>query len=72
MKKVIIEERKNLFVDYNGSYEFYISHGGKQIPQIVIVISTTFITNTLLFCSDSKFQLTATSTSYQNHIQHET
>ena len=35
----IIEERKNLFVDYNGSYEFYISHGGKQIPQIVVVIN---------------------------------
>ena len=35
----VIEERKNLFVDYNGSYEFYISHGGKQIPQIVIVIN---------------------------------
>ena len=35
----IIEERKKLFVDYNGSYDFYINHGGKQIPMIVIVIN---------------------------------
>ena len=35
----IIEERKKIFVDYNGSYDFYISHGGKQIPQVVIVIN---------------------------------
>ena len=39
MLVAIIEERKNLFVDYNGSYEFYISHGGKQIPQIIVVIN---------------------------------
>ena len=39
MLLAIIEERKNLFVDYNGSYEFYISHGGKQIPQIIVVIN---------------------------------
>ncbi len=35
----IIEERKKIFVDYNGSYDFYINHGGKQIPLIVIVIN---------------------------------
>ena len=35
----IIEERKKIFVDYNGSYDFYINHGGKQIPFIVIVIN---------------------------------
>ncbi len=35
----IIEERKKIFVDYNGSYDFYIHHGGKQIPLIVIVIN---------------------------------
>ncbi len=35
----IIEERKKIFVDYNGSYDFYIKHGGKQIPMIVIVIN---------------------------------
>lgn len=35
----IIEDRKKLFVDYNGSFDFYINHGGKQIPMIVIVIN---------------------------------
>ena len=35
----IVEERKKIFVDYNGSYDFYIHHGGKQIPLIVIVIN---------------------------------
>ena len=35
----IIEERKKIFVDYNGSYDFYINHGGKQIPFIVIIIN---------------------------------
>ncbi len=34
-----IEERKKIFVDYNGSYDFYINHGGKQIPMIVVVIN---------------------------------
>ena len=33
------EERKKMFLDYNGSYDFYINHGGKQIPLIVIVIN---------------------------------
>ena len=35
----IIDERKKIFVDYNGSYDFYINHGGKQIPFIVVVIN---------------------------------
>ena len=35
----IIEERKKIFIDYNGSYDFYINHGGKQIPFITIVIN---------------------------------
>lgn len=35
----ISEERKKLFLDYNGSYDFYIKHGGKQIPLIVIIIN---------------------------------
>ena len=39
MIDAIIEERKKIFVDYNGSYDFYIHHGGKQIPLIVIVIN---------------------------------
>ena len=35
----IIDERKKIFIDYNGSYDFYINHGGKQMPMIVIVIN---------------------------------
>lgn len=35
----IIEDRKKLFVDYNGSYDFYINHGGKQIPLIIVMIN---------------------------------
>ena len=34
-----IEERKKLFIDYNGSYDFYINHGGKQMPLITVVIN---------------------------------
>ena len=39
MLQEIIDNRKKLFVDYNGSYDFYINHGGKQIPILVIVIN---------------------------------
>ena len=35
----IIDDRKKLFVDYNGSYDFYINHGGKQIPMIIVMIN---------------------------------
>lgn len=35
----IMDERKKIFVDYNGSYDFYINHGGKQLPLMVIVIN---------------------------------
>lgn len=35
----IIEERKKIFVDYNGSYDFYINHGGKEIPLITVIIN---------------------------------
>ncbi|MBE6157552.1 MAG: type VII secretion protein EssC [Firmicutes bacterium] len=35
----IIEERKKLFVEYNGSYDFYINHGGIQIPMITVIIN---------------------------------
>ena len=35
----ILDERKKLFIDYNGSYDFYIHHGGKQIPMIVVMIN---------------------------------
>ncbi len=34
-----IDDRKKVFVDYNGSYDFYIKHGGKQIPMIVVMIN---------------------------------
>ncbi|MBQ3307211.1 MAG: type VII secretion protein EssC [Bacilli bacterium] len=35
----ILEERKKIFTDYNGSFDFYLNHGGKQIPLIVVVIN---------------------------------
>lgn len=35
----IIEQRKKLFADYNGSYHFYIEHSNKQIPMITIIIN---------------------------------
>ena len=35
----VVEERKKLFIDYNGSYEFYINHGGRQIPTIIVAIN---------------------------------
>lgn len=35
----IIEERKKLFVDYNGSFDFYINHGGRQLPMIIVMIN---------------------------------
>ncbi len=34
-----LEERKKMFTDYNGSYDFYINHGGKQIPLMIIIIN---------------------------------
>ncbi len=34
-----IEDRKKLFVEYNGSYNFYINHSGKELPLIVVVIN---------------------------------
>ena len=39
MIQEILDERKKLFVDYNGSYDFYINHGGKQIPMIIVIIN---------------------------------
>lgn len=39
MLNQIVEERKKIFVDYNGSYDFYINHGGKQIPMIAVIIN---------------------------------
>lgn len=34
-----IEERKNLFLDYNGDYEFYCKNSGKTLPMIVVIIN---------------------------------
>lgn len=39
MLNKILEERKKLFVDYNGNYDFYIKHSGKTLPIIVVVIN---------------------------------
>ena len=35
----MLEDRKKLFADYNGSYNFYIEHSNKKIPMIVIMIN---------------------------------
>lgn len=35
----IVEERKKIFAEYNGSYDFYINHSGKQIPIVTVVIN---------------------------------
>ena len=35
----VMEERKTLFSDYNGSYNFYIEHSNKTIPMMVIIIN---------------------------------
>ena len=34
-----LEERKNLFVDYNGDYDFYCQHSGKTLPMIITIIN---------------------------------
>ncbi len=39
MLNQIIEERKKLFADYNGSYQFYIEHSNKTIPMIEVIIN---------------------------------
>ena len=36
---ISLEERKKLFVDYNGDYNFYCTHSGKTLPTIVVVIN---------------------------------
>ena len=35
----IIEERKRLFVDYNGNYDSYCKYSGKTIPTIIVIIN---------------------------------
>ena len=34
-----LEERKKMFVDYNGSYDFYIKHSSNEIPMIVVIMN---------------------------------
>lgn len=34
-----LAERKRLFVDYNGDYDFYCKHSGKTLPLIVVIIN---------------------------------
>ena len=35
----IIDERKRIFVDYNGSFNFYNEHSNKKVPMIAIIIN---------------------------------
>lgn len=39
MLATTIEERKNLFAEYNGNYETYCKNSGKTVPNIVVVIN---------------------------------
>ena len=39
MLVLTLEERKQLFSDYNGSYNFYIEHSNKKLPIIVVMIN---------------------------------
>ena len=34
-----VENRKKIFANYNGDYNFYLKHSGKALPLIVVVIS---------------------------------
>ncbi len=34
-----IEERKNLFLDYNGDYNFYCKNSGKTLPMLIVIIN---------------------------------
>ena len=34
-----LDQRKKIFQDYNGSYEYYISHADTKLPAIVLIIS---------------------------------
>ncbi len=34
-----LEERKKLFVDYNGDYNFYCTHSGRTLPTIITIIN---------------------------------
>lgn len=48
-----LERRKELFSDYNGSYEYYIRNSGKTLPFIVVVINSfDILSETLTKLSD--------------------
>ncbi len=39
MLNSILEERKKLFADYNGSYSFYKEHSNKKVPIVTVIIN---------------------------------
>lgn len=39
MLKEIIEERKKLFIDYNGDYRFFIQNSDSKLPLIIVIIN---------------------------------
>ena len=39
MINTIIDERKRIFADYNGSFNFYNEHSNKKVPMITIIIN---------------------------------
>ncbi|NLC48218.1 MAG: hypothetical protein GX758_02540, partial [Tenericutes bacterium] len=43
-----LEKRKELFSDYNGSYDYYIRNSGKTLPLIVVVINSFDILSEVL------------------------
>ena len=34
-----LDNRKKLFVDYNGDFEFYCKHSGKTLPMLIVIIN---------------------------------
>ncbi len=39
MLQTKIDERKQLFVDYNGDYNFYVENSGKTLPRLIVIIN---------------------------------
>ena len=39
MLQETIEERKNLFLDYNGDYNFYCQNSGNTVPMLVVIVN---------------------------------
>ena len=60
-----LETRKKLFIDYNGDYNFYLKHSGKQLPLIVTVINNyDAFSETFDSLSDDFAQLTREGIKY--------